>query len=580
LTLVASGQEAVIDSIAAPCGEAAPPTPIWNQSATIQPGPDGSGNADVLFINDSNQTGGFYVTIGGGDPTSATSVAAGKTKSIPIHAEPGTVIRVYGTKDGTAPPKFLKELTLPKVAPPAPIWNQSATITVGDDGSGNASVKLTNGSNASAVYVVYYDGKELSRYTVPTNGTTNKSITGLTPGKTLAVYGIKDGSASLGSPLDSELVPVAVPPTPVWNQTAQITMGAAGSGNATVALVNGSNAPAVFAVYLDGNQLSQYTVKAGGSISKSLTGLTPGKTLAVYGIKDGSASLGTALASDTVPLAPVSTDNGDTKKVTVCHATGQDDKYVRTRPSVNSFYKEGHNSHQDKRDIYGPFTYIKHGERISEPGLNWDEAGRAIFENDCVKPDVVVSPVDDDTSKPIGVCLWVDEGKFRGYVMDTLRVGAILQGEGNTFSKHIIPPFGYAREGVKADYDGQNWTDANQELFANGCKAEVEEPPYIPNEPAEVPSTPESPEVPATSVIPRVSSTPTTPPASIAAKKAAVKDVKKTRIDRSNVTFETAASDVVTSAPIQNNGPLAAVLLAVALALIAGVIFTRRRTAK
>jgi hypothetical protein len=128
--------------ISGPCGPVVqPPASTWNQSATIHPGADGSGNADVVFNNtESNQTGGFYVTIGGGEPTSATSVAAGQTKSIPVHAEPGTVIRVYGTKDGKATPKLLKELTLPK-APAAPAPPDANTPIVP---AANQPVPVTN----------------------------------------------------------------------------------------------------------------------------------------------------------------------------------------------------------------------------------------------------------------------------------------------------------------------------------------------------------------------------------------------------------------------------------------------------
>ncbi|MET0980305.1 MAG: hypothetical protein ABWX90_03555 [Candidatus Saccharimonadales bacterium] len=144
--------------IAGPCGAVVvqPPAPSWNQSATIVPGTAGSGNADVLFDNEeSNRTGGFYVTIGNGAPTSATSVAAGQTKSISVHGEPGAVIRVYGTKDGTAAPQLLKELTLPKApaAPAPPDLTPAANQPVGS----------TNGSPHTRVNTDTSNRKEWKR---------------------------------------------------------------------------------------------------------------------------------------------------------------------------------------------------------------------------------------------------------------------------------------------------------------------------------------------------------------------------------------------------------------------------------
>ncbi|MDB5167861.1 MAG: hypothetical protein JWO55_119 [Candidatus Saccharibacteria bacterium] len=244
--------------VVAPCGAVvAAPAPLWNQSATIHPGADGSGNADVVFNNTgSNRDGGFHVTIGNGAPTSATSVAAGQTKSIPVHAEPGTVIRVYGTKDGTAAPQLLRELTLPKApAAPAPLWNQSATITVGAPGSGNASVSLTNKSNAPAVYVVYEGDKELPGYTVPIGKTVTDSLSGLTPGRTLFVYGIKDGSASLGQPLARAEIPAAsvvVPPS-----------GSPTAGKPAVQ----PGQPAIKAAKKTGADLTELTFKTGATSS-------------------------------------------------------------------------------------------------------------------------------------------------------------------------------------------------------------------------------------------------------------------------------------------------------------------------
>jgi hypothetical protein len=62
-------------------------------------------------------------------------------------------------------------------------------------------------------------------------------------------------------------------------------------------------------------------------------------------------------------------------------------------PSVRSVFKDnGHDQHQDGRDIIPPFTYTaKDGSTQTYPGLNWDAEGQAIFNAGC---DTAVAPTD------------------------------------------------------------------------------------------------------------------------------------------------------------------------------------------
>ena len=77
-------------------------------------------------------------------------------------------------------------------------------------------------------------------------------------------------------------------------------------------------------------------------------------------------------------------DNTLEKKVQFCHATGSEQNpYNLLDTSVNAFFMAGHDTHQDFRDIVPPFSYLKQGEVIDFPGLNWDAAGQAFFENGC-----------------------------------------------------------------------------------------------------------------------------------------------------------------------------------------------------
>lgn len=80
------------------------------------------------------------------------------------------------------------------------------------------------------------------------------------------------------------------------------------------------------------------------------------------------------------------------KNVPFCHATPPEDAkngWNKLDTAVEVVFKNGHDSRHAK-DIIPPFYYEKQGETLYFEGLNWDEKGQAIFENDCVDDSVVI----------------------------------------------------------------------------------------------------------------------------------------------------------------------------------------------
>lgn len=90
------------------------------------------------------------------------------------------------------------------------------------------------------------------------------------------------------------------------------------------------------------------------------------------------------VSRDASQRSAADTPNGK-DKVTICHATGADGKWVENRPD-RSGDLNGHVGHQDGRDIIPPFTYEEDGEMVEFPGQNWDEDGIAVYENGCATP--------------------------------------------------------------------------------------------------------------------------------------------------------------------------------------------------
>ncbi|MDB5170252.1 MAG: putative serine protease, subtilase family [Candidatus Saccharibacteria bacterium] len=84
-------------------------------------------------------------------------------------------------------------------------------------------------------------------------------------------------------------------------------------------------------------------------------------------------------------------DDGDTKKIAFCHATGSaTNPYVFIETSVNAFFQAGHIDHPN--DIWPAFSYVKNGETINVPA----QGDQSLLASGCVKApeDTPVAPAD------------------------------------------------------------------------------------------------------------------------------------------------------------------------------------------
>ncbi len=104
---------------------------------------------------------------------------------------------------------------------------------------------------------------------------------------------------------------------------------------------------------------------------------------------------GTDSDSATVTFVVSEPDSEVVTKVTFCHATPPHNAaqgWVEITTSVNAFFNAGHVDHA--ADIVPPFSYVKQGETVSFPGMNWDADGQAIFDNGCQQLDDEEPPVE------------------------------------------------------------------------------------------------------------------------------------------------------------------------------------------
>lgn len=61
--------------------------------------------------------------------------------------------------------------------------------------------------------------------------------------------------------------------------------------------------------------------------------------------------------------------------VTICHATGNPDKFVVITIDAAAITSQGHDTHQNDNDVIPPFEYVAENsqETVSFPGQNWDD---------------------------------------------------------------------------------------------------------------------------------------------------------------------------------------------------------------
>jgi hypothetical protein len=96
------------------------------------------------------------------------------------------------------------------------------------------------------------------------------------------------------------------------------------------------------------------------------------------------ASIGGFAVAAPVVLAASNSNAGN--KVTICHATGSaTNPFVQINPNANGVVN-GHEAHQDARDIIPAFDYNDHGTMKHFAGQNLDAQGLAILNNGCKVP--------------------------------------------------------------------------------------------------------------------------------------------------------------------------------------------------
>jgi len=99
-------------------------------------------------------------------------------------------------------------------------------------------------------------------------------------------------------------------------------------------------------------------------------------------------------------ITPVIAQSNPHNNITICHANNGNGTggYVNITVNADSIFKQGHDQHQDHRDIIPPFDY-DNGESTSHyDGLNWDEAGQALWNNGC--NDVASTPNPSPSATP------------------------------------------------------------------------------------------------------------------------------------------------------------------------------------
>jgi hypothetical protein len=178
------------------------------------------------------------------------------------------------------------------------------------------------------------------------------------------------------------------------------------------------------------------------------------------------------LSSPVVTQPPVPTD----KTVTFCEAIG-DNSYALRTLAINVFIDGGYA--ENARTIAPSFTFFVNGSTATFPGLNWDEAGIAIFNNGClpvggtppVETPPTTDPLPDDTDTPEKVWLChATNPRAEAYVLIKVSVNTFLHGAGHgQHEGDIVRPFSYVKQGVAGGYPGNRWNEEGIAIFENDC---------------------------------------------------------------------------------------------------------------
>lgn len=111
-----------------------------------------------------------------------------------------------------------------------------------------------------------------------------------------------------------------------------------------------------------------------------------------------SAAFGLALVGASGIAFAGSANADPNPNITICHATGNPDKWVVLTIDAAAITQQGHDQHQDNRDVIPPFEYISENqeEPVSYAGQNWDDnwetngegvATGEVTKDDCDAPE-------------------------------------------------------------------------------------------------------------------------------------------------------------------------------------------------
>lgn len=123
------------------------------------------------------------------------------------------------------------------------------------------------------------------------------------------------------------------------------------------------------------------------------------------------ATLGLALAAGANIALAASAQADPNPNITICHATGNPDHWVVLTVDAAAITSQGHDQHQDGRDVVPPFEYVAEnsGETVSFAGQNWagnwatngeGVATETVDESMCAAPDDEPTPPTDDETTP------------------------------------------------------------------------------------------------------------------------------------------------------------------------------------
>jgi hypothetical protein len=204
------------------------------------------------------------------------------------------------------------------------------------------------------------------------------------------------------------------------------------------------------------------------------------RILAAFGVA------GLALLGATAPAT--ASPSEDEKKITICHATGSESNpYVSVTINLNGL--NGHVGHQYDEDIIPA-----NDGKVLRGGQNLDKIG--IWNAGCATDDEPGNGNGHGDHK-ITIC-HATGSESNPYVPITVDVHAVKAHAGHQNGEDIIP----ANDKLPG---GQNWDEAGQATYNNGCVPCPEPPVVTPEEPPVV--TPEeppvvTPETPVTPVVP------------------------------------------------------------------------------